>query len=174
MRKFVDLLTLSPMSIWLKQNKMYYDIKNITNNYHIHSDTVENIGCNISNPTMRTGLDFKSAQFWIKMRGLGILPSPNWRIWNDISYTNKSRNHHLKWGELILIQSKDRINFDPVLGQDQYTSPGIQYYHVSKMKQCGWLIYSCIINEFEIIKIDLSFILEDVQCFNSILQNDYS
>jgi hypothetical protein len=35
--------------------------------------------CNISNPTMRTGLDFKSAQFyqvrgeaedWIKMRGL--------------------------------------------------------------------------------------------------------
>jgi hypothetical protein len=37
--------------------------------------------CNISNPTMRTGLDFKSAQFdqvwgeaedWIKMRGLEI------------------------------------------------------------------------------------------------------
>ena len=37
--------------------------------------------CNISNPTMRTGLDFKSAQFdhargeaedWIKMRGVEI------------------------------------------------------------------------------------------------------
>jgi hypothetical protein len=40
-----------------------------------------NTRCNISNPTMRTGLDFKSAQFdqardeaedWIKMRGLEI------------------------------------------------------------------------------------------------------
>jgi hypothetical protein len=32
------------------------------------------------------------------------------------------------WDELILIQStKDWINFDPVLGLDQYTSPGIQY-----------------------------------------------
>jgi hypothetical protein len=39
------------------------------------------MGSNISNPTMRTGLDFKSAQFdqlrgeaedWIKMRGLEI------------------------------------------------------------------------------------------------------
>jgi hypothetical protein len=63
-------------------------------------------------------------------------------------------NHYLKWGELILIQSlipsKDWINFDPVLGQDQYTSSGIQYYHVSKIKQYGWLIYSWIINEFEI------------------------
>ena len=37
--------------------------------------------CNISNPTMRTGLDFKSAQFdpvrgeaedWIKLQGLEI------------------------------------------------------------------------------------------------------
>jgi hypothetical protein len=25
---------------------------------------------------------------------------------------------------------------------DQYTSPGIQYYHVSKIKQYGWLSYS--------------------------------
>jgi hypothetical protein len=41
--------------------------------------TKEYLWCNISNPTMRTGLDFKSAQFdqvwgeaedWIKMRGL--------------------------------------------------------------------------------------------------------
>ncbi len=40
-----------------------------------------NILCNVSNPTMRTGLDFKSAQFdpvrgeaedWIKLRGLEI------------------------------------------------------------------------------------------------------
>jgi hypothetical protein len=54
------------------------------------------------------------------------------------------------WGELLLIQSKDLINFEPVLGLDQYTSPRIQYYHVSKMKQNGWLIYSWIINAFEI------------------------
>jgi hypothetical protein len=45
----------------------------------------------------------------------------------------------LKW--LILIQSKDWINFDPV--------STIQYYHVSKIRQYGWLIYSWIINEFE-------------------------
>jgi hypothetical protein len=31
---------------------------------------------------------------------------------------------------------------DPVLGLDQYTLPGIQYYHVSKIIQYGWLIYS--------------------------------
>ena len=41
------------------------------------------------------------------------------------------------------------INFDPVLGLDQYTSSGIQYYYVSKIKQYGWLIYSWSINEFE-------------------------
>jgi hypothetical protein len=44
---------------------------------------------NISNPTMRTGLDFESAQFdqvrgeaddWIKMRGLEIESSPSWMI----------------------------------------------------------------------------------------------
>jgi hypothetical protein len=35
-------------------------------------------------------------------------------------------------------------------GRDQYTSSGIQYYHVSKIKQYGWLIYSWIINEFQI------------------------
>jgi hypothetical protein len=40
-----------------------------------------------------------------------------------------------------MIQSKDWINFDQIRGPDQYTSPGIQYYHVSKIKQYGWLIY---------------------------------
>ena len=30
------------------------------------------------------------------------------------------------------------INFDPVL--DQYTSPGIQYYHVCKIKQHGSVV----------------------------------
>jgi hypothetical protein len=54
------------------------------------------------------------------------------------SHTNKS------------LLKRRSINFDPVQGLDQYTSPGIQYYHVSKIKQCGWLIYACIINEFEI------------------------
>ena len=34
------------------------------------------------------------------------------------------------------------INFDPVLGLDQCTSSGIQCYHVSKIKQYGWLINS--------------------------------
>jgi hypothetical protein len=35
------------------------------------------------------------------------------------------------------------INFDAVEGlSDQCTSSGIQYYHVSKIKQYGWLIYS--------------------------------
>ncbi len=42
---------------------------------------------------MRTGVDFKSAQFdpvrgeaedWIKLQGLEIYSSPNWRIWNNI------------------------------------------------------------------------------------------
>jgi hypothetical protein len=46
-------------------------------------------------------------------------------------------NNYLKWGELILIQSKDCINFDQDLWLDQYTSPGIQYYHASEIKQ--WL-----------------------------------
>jgi hypothetical protein len=53
-----------------------------------------------------------------------------------------------------LIQSKDWINFDLLLGLDQYTSPGIQYYHLSKIKQYGWLIYYygwLIINDFEIV-----------------------
>ena len=58
--------------------------------------------------------------------------------------------HCLKWAELILIKSKDWINFDSVLELGRYTSPGIQYYHVSKIKQYAWLIYSWIINEFEI------------------------
>jgi hypothetical protein len=98
--------------------------------------------CNISNPTMRTGLDFKSAQF-----------DENAKTWNvvqskleDLKWHLIRIYHYLKWGELILIQSKDWINFD-----DQYTSPGIHYYHVSKIKQYGWLIYSWIINEFEMI-----------------------
>jgi hypothetical protein len=59
-------------------------------------------------------------------------------------------NHYLKWAELILIKSKDWINFDSVLELGRYTSPSIQYYHVSKIKQYAWLIYSWIINEFEI------------------------
>jgi hypothetical protein len=29
-------------------------------------------------------------------------------------------------------------------------SSSIWYYHVSKIKQYGWLIYACIINEIEI------------------------
>jgi hypothetical protein len=59
------------------------------------------------------------------------------------SHTNKSL--YLKWGELILIQSKDWINIliqYCIVGLDQYTSPGIQYCNVNKIKQYGWLIYS--------------------------------
>jgi hypothetical protein len=85
---------------------------------------------------MRIGLDFNSAKAWkceesspVRIGGFEMTLRDFVRI-----------NHHLKWGELISIQSKDWINFDPVLVLDQYTSPGIQYYHVSKIKQYGWLI----------------------------------
>ena len=101
---------------------------------------------NISNPTMRTGLDFKSTQFdqnARRSRGL----DRNTRTWNLV----QSELEDLKW-HLMRINHY-LINFDPVLGQDQYTSPGIQYYHVSKIRQYGWLIYSWIVNEFW----DLSF-----------------
>jgi hypothetical protein len=59
------------------------------------------------------------------------------------------------------MQSKDWINCDPVLRQDQCTSSGIQYYHVSKIQQYGWLIYSCIINESE-MKFDQVLGLDEV------------
>jgi hypothetical protein len=36
----------------------------------------------------------------------------------------------------------EALDFDPVLGLDQYTSPGIQYYLVSKIKQYGWLTHT--------------------------------
>jgi coproporphyrinogen III oxidase-like Fe-S oxidoreductase len=81
----------------------------------------------------------------------------NARTWNlvqseleDLKWHLIRINHYSMWGELILIPSKDWISFDPVLGLDQYTSSGIQYYHVNKIKQYGWLIYSWNINEFEI------------------------
>ena len=48
--------------------------------------------------------------------------------YEDLDQISSLRN--LKW-----------INFDPVLG---YTSPGIQYYHVSKIKQYGWLIFDIL------------------------------
>ena len=60
---------------------------------------------------MRTGPDFKSAKFdpvggeaedWVKQRVLEIWSGPNWRTWNYISNE-------------CVIQSKDRINSDPVL-----------------------------------------------------------
>jgi hypothetical protein len=88
--------------------------------------------CNISNPSMRTGIDFKSAQF----DGWNLIQSEL----EDLKWHLIRINHYLKWGELILIQSKDWINVDRVLGLDQYTSPGIQYYHVNKIEQYGWLI----------------------------------
>ena len=44
-----------------------------------------------------------------------------------------------------LIQSKDWINFDPVLGLDQYTSPCIQFDLVSKILWTIWLANSLII-----------------------------
>jgi hypothetical protein len=53
----------------------------ILQNTYLYTKTYLNITSNISNPIMRIGLDFKSAQFdqgrgeaedWIKMRGLEI------------------------------------------------------------------------------------------------------
>ena len=64
------------------------------NSYELNSG--QGSRCNISNPSTRTGIDFKSAQ--VEMT----------------SHTNKY-NYNIKWGELILIQSKDGINFDPAL-----------------------------------------------------------
>jgi hypothetical protein len=55
------------------------------------------------------------------------------------SRTNKSLLK-VRWINFDPVQGP--INFDPVLGLDQYTSPAIQYYHVSKIKQYGWLIYT--------------------------------
>jgi hypothetical protein len=65
--------------------------------------------CNISNPTMRTGLDSKSAHaIWIKMRRLEIWSSLNWRIWNWW--------HLIRINHYLINQSKDWINFDPLPG----------------------------------------------------------
>ena len=74
--------------------------------------------CHALNPTMRTGLDFESAQF-----------DQNARTWNLV----QSELEDLKW-HLMRINHY-LINFDPVLGLDQCTSPGIQYYHLSKKTQ---------------------------------------
>ena len=105
---------------------------------------------------MRTGLRFQ-------VRGL----DQNARTWNLVQSELEGLklhpmrvNHYLKWGELIWIQSKDWINFDPVLGLDQYTSPGIQYYHESKIKQYGWLIYSWIINDLRYMFSIACFLLQ--------------
>jgi hypothetical protein len=126
---------------------------------------------------MRTGLDFKSAPWgldqissphhedWTRFQVRGLVQ--NARTWNLVQSELEGLklhpmrvNHYLKWGELILIQSKDWINFDPVLGLDQYTSPGIQYYHESKIKQYGWLIYSWIINDLRYMFSIACFLLQ--------------
>jgi hypothetical protein len=100
-----------------------------------------------------------SNEDWTRFQVRAIWSSPrrsrrldqNARTWNlvqseleDLKWYLIQIHHYLKWGEYILIQSKDWIHFDPVLGLDQYTSPGIQYDHVSKIKQYGWLIHSWI------------------------------
>jgi hypothetical protein len=97
---------------------------------------------------MGAGLDFKSAQFGSRCEDLKS--SPVLIVGFEMLHLIWTNQYLLKWGELILIQSKDWINFDPVLELDQHTWPDIQYYHVSKIKQYGWLTYSLIINEFEI------------------------
>jgi hypothetical protein len=48
-------------------------------------------------------------------------------------------NQYLKSGELNFMHSKNSINFHPVLELVQFTSPGIRYYGVSKIKQHGWI-----------------------------------
>jgi hypothetical protein len=54
---------------------------------------------------------------------------------------------------IVLFCSHDNIGYlvkyiDTILGMDQYTSPGIQHYHVSKIKQYDWLMG--IINELSL------------------------
>jgi hypothetical protein len=123
----------------------------------MNRDFVRWSSCNISNPTMRTGLDFKSAQF---DQGL----DQNKRTWNlvlseleDLKWHLIRINHYLKWGELILIQSKVWINFDPVLGLPGsiYFTRYIKYYHVSKIKQRGWLHELLMIWDWYSIKCSL-------------------
>jgi hypothetical protein len=84
--------------------------------------------------------------------------------WNLVQYELEDMISHtnislLKVRWIHFDPSKDWINFDPVLGLDQYTSPGIQYYHVCKIKQYDRPIYSCIINEFTIYISCLYFVL---------------
>jgi hypothetical protein len=66
---------------------------------------------------MRTGLDFKSegeAEDWVKGLGQGEAEGlgQNARTWNLVQSEDFKGhliriNQYLKWGELILIQSKD-------------------------------------------------------------------
>jgi hypothetical protein len=67
-----------------------------------------------SSPVLIVGFEILHQIFLVRIGGFEMT-----------SHTNKSL--YLKWGELILIHSKVWINFDPFLGLDQYTSPGIQY-----------------------------------------------
>ena len=66
---------------------------------------------------MRTGLDY------FQVRAI-------WSELEDLKWHLIRINHYLKWGELILIQSNYWIN-----------SPGIQYYHMSKIKQYDLLVW---------------------------------
>ena len=63
--------------------------------------------CNISNPTMRTGLDFKSVQFDPTRSNCKDLKSSPARIgeFGMTSQTNESLIISSPWTELILIQS---------------------------------------------------------------------
>ena len=97
------------------------------------------IRSNISNPTMRAGLDLKCENLKYSLVRIGELSKCENLKYSLVqiggfemtSHTNKS---------LLKVRC---INFDPVVqglnsfNFDQYTSPGIQYYHVSKIKQCG-------------------------------------
>jgi hypothetical protein len=94
----------------------------------IQRHKLRTISCNISNSTMRTELYFKSAQF-DQVRGKAEFGG------FEKTYTNKSLLK-VRW-----------IHFDPVQGLDQYTSPGIQYYRMSKIKQYGCRLMGLFPNE---------------------------
>ena len=91
------------------------------------------------------GLDHISSPRSLIQRGFEIWSSPNWRTWNDISNE-------------CVIQSKDWIYyFDQVLELDQNFDPVLWEFlwypvlSVTKTRRLDSLIWSCIINEFQIV-----------------------
>jgi hypothetical protein len=127
---------------------------------------------------------------WSGILGLAWIWSPKWRTGSKcedlksspVSFGGFEMASHTNF----LLLKLRWINFDPVqlrteliliqfLGQSQYTSPGIQYYHVSKIKQYDWLIYHALLMSLRLninkkILINKFFVcLHDDKTYNSFI-----